>query len=83
MVYYFEPCVGDLLPWCCSLASEVVSALSEYLRSDLPMDMEGVRRGAPRLRHLHRTLGTACQGLHRYISTCLHAPVNFNVCIIV
>ncbi|XP_046873076.1 inositol polyphosphate phosphatase-like 1b isoform X1 [Hypomesus transpacificus] len=54
-----------------SLASEVVSALSEYLRSDLPMDMEGVRRGAPRLRHLHRTLGTACQGLHSEIDLTL------------
>uniref|UniRef100_A0A674C6N9 phosphatidylinositol-3,4,5-trisphosphate 5-phosphatase n=1 Tax=Salmo trutta TaxID=8032 RepID=A0A674C6N9_SALTR len=47
--------------------SEVVGLLSEYLRSELPLDVEGLRRGATGLRHLHHTLGTACQGLNSEI----------------
>uniref|UniRef100_A0A8C8C233 phosphatidylinositol-3,4,5-trisphosphate 5-phosphatase n=1 Tax=Oncorhynchus tshawytscha TaxID=74940 RepID=A0A8C8C233_ONCTS len=47
--------------------SEVVGLLSEYLRSELPLDVEGLRRGATGLRHLHQTLGTACQGLNSEI----------------
>uniref|UniRef100_A0A8C7UI91 phosphatidylinositol-3,4,5-trisphosphate 5-phosphatase n=1 Tax=Oncorhynchus mykiss TaxID=8022 RepID=A0A8C7UI91_ONCMY len=45
----------------------VVGLLSEYLRSELPLDVEGLRRGATGLRHLHQTLGTACQGLNSEI----------------
>uniref|UniRef100_A0A674C648 phosphatidylinositol-3,4,5-trisphosphate 5-phosphatase n=1 Tax=Salmo trutta TaxID=8032 RepID=A0A674C648_SALTR len=47
--------------------TEVVGLLSEYLRSELPLDVEGLRRGATGLRHLHHTLGTACQGLNSEI----------------
>lgn len=54
-----------------SVAGEMVGVLSEYLRSELPMDMEGLRRGAPGLRHLHRTLGVACQGLNSEIDLTL------------
>ncbi|XP_029515585.2 phosphatidylinositol 3,4,5-trisphosphate 5-phosphatase 2B-like [Oncorhynchus nerka] len=50
-----------------SMAGEVVGLLSEYLRSELPLDVEGLRRGATGLRHLHQTLGTACQGLNSEI----------------
>uniref|UniRef100_A0A8C8EHV0 phosphatidylinositol-3,4,5-trisphosphate 5-phosphatase n=1 Tax=Oncorhynchus tshawytscha TaxID=74940 RepID=A0A8C8EHV0_ONCTS len=49
------------------MAGEVVGLLSEYLRSELPLDVEGLRRGATGLRHLHQTLGTACQGLNSEI----------------
>uniref|UniRef100_A0A674C276 phosphatidylinositol-3,4,5-trisphosphate 5-phosphatase n=1 Tax=Salmo trutta TaxID=8032 RepID=A0A674C276_SALTR len=49
------------------MAGEVVGLLSEYLRSELPLDVEGLRRGATGLRHLHHTLGTACQGLNSEI----------------
>uniref|UniRef100_A0A674C729 phosphatidylinositol-3,4,5-trisphosphate 5-phosphatase n=1 Tax=Salmo trutta TaxID=8032 RepID=A0A674C729_SALTR len=50
-----------------SIAPPVVGLLSEYLRSELPLDVEGLRRGATGLRHLHHTLGTACQGLNSEI----------------
>uniref|UniRef100_A0A8C7M8G3 phosphatidylinositol-3,4,5-trisphosphate 5-phosphatase n=1 Tax=Oncorhynchus kisutch TaxID=8019 RepID=A0A8C7M8G3_ONCKI len=40
---------------------------SEYLCSELPLDVEGLRRGAKGLLHLHHTLGTACQGLNSEI----------------
>ncbi|KAK6298407.1 hypothetical protein J4Q44_G00314620 [Coregonus suidteri] len=50
-----------------SMAGEVVGLLSEYLCSELPLDVEGLRRGATGLRHLHQTLGTACQGLNSEI----------------
>uniref|UniRef100_A0A8C7FZ05 phosphatidylinositol-3,4,5-trisphosphate 5-phosphatase n=1 Tax=Oncorhynchus kisutch TaxID=8019 RepID=A0A8C7FZ05_ONCKI len=45
----------------------VVGLLSEYLCSELPLDVEGLRRGAKGLLHLHHTLGTACQGLNSEI----------------
>uniref|UniRef100_A0A3P8XET1 phosphatidylinositol-3,4,5-trisphosphate 5-phosphatase n=1 Tax=Esox lucius TaxID=8010 RepID=A0A3P8XET1_ESOLU len=48
-------------------AGEVIGVLNEYLRSEFPMDVEGLRRGATGLRHLHRTLGVACQGLNRWV----------------
>uniref|UniRef100_A0A673ZPL9 phosphatidylinositol-3,4,5-trisphosphate 5-phosphatase n=1 Tax=Salmo trutta TaxID=8032 RepID=A0A673ZPL9_SALTR len=50
-----------------SMAGEVVGLLSEYLCSELPLDVEGLRRGAKGLLHLHHTLGTACQGLNSEI----------------
>uniref|UniRef100_A0A3P8ZF05 phosphatidylinositol-3,4,5-trisphosphate 5-phosphatase n=1 Tax=Esox lucius TaxID=8010 RepID=A0A3P8ZF05_ESOLU len=50
-----------------SAAGEVIGVLNEYLRSEFPMDVEGLRRGATGLRHLHRTLGVACQGLNSEI----------------
>uniref|UniRef100_A0A8C7QXS9 phosphatidylinositol-3,4,5-trisphosphate 5-phosphatase n=1 Tax=Oncorhynchus mykiss TaxID=8022 RepID=A0A8C7QXS9_ONCMY len=49
------------------MAGEVVGLLSEYLCSELPLDVEGLRRGAKGLLHLHHTLGTACQGLNSEI----------------
>lgn len=48
-----------------SSADEVIGILSNYLLSELPLDIENVHRGAMTLRHLKCTLGTACQGLHR------------------
>uniref|UniRef100_A0A673ZPN4 phosphatidylinositol-3,4,5-trisphosphate 5-phosphatase n=1 Tax=Salmo trutta TaxID=8032 RepID=A0A673ZPN4_SALTR len=39
-----------------SMAGEVVGLLSEYLCSELPLDVEGLRRGAKGLLHLHHTL---------------------------
>uniref|UniRef100_A0A4W5NL16 phosphatidylinositol-3,4,5-trisphosphate 5-phosphatase n=1 Tax=Hucho hucho TaxID=62062 RepID=A0A4W5NL16_9TELE len=39
-----------------STAPPVVGLLSEYLCSELPLDVEGLRRGAKGLRHLHHTL---------------------------
>lgn len=49
----------------CSSADDVIGILSNYLLSELPLDIENVHRGAMTLRHLKCTLGTACQGLHR------------------
>uniref|UniRef100_A0A672ZQL9 phosphatidylinositol-3,4,5-trisphosphate 5-phosphatase n=1 Tax=Sphaeramia orbicularis TaxID=375764 RepID=A0A672ZQL9_9TELE len=48
-----------------SAASEVIGLLHDYLYSELPLDIENVRKGATSLCHLKRTLGTACQGLNR------------------
>lgn len=48
-----------------STAGEVIGILNDYLFSELPLDIENVHRGATTLHHLKRTLGTACQGLHR------------------
>lgn len=68
-----------LLLWCLfcpahSTAGEVIGLLNDYLFSELPLDIESVRKGATSLHHLKRTLGTACQGLHR--SVCLAFMVN-------
>lgn len=48
-----------------STAGEVIGILNDYLFSELPLDIENVHKGATTLHHLKRTLGTACQGLHR------------------
>lgn len=50
---------------CCSTADDVIGILSNYLLSELPLDIENVHQGALTLRHLKCTLGTACQSLHR------------------
>lgn len=55
----------------CSSADEVIGILSNYLLSELPLDIENVHRGAKTLRHLKCTLGTACQGLHSEIDQTL------------
>uniref|UniRef100_A0A6Q2YTK0 phosphatidylinositol-3,4,5-trisphosphate 5-phosphatase n=1 Tax=Esox lucius TaxID=8010 RepID=A0A6Q2YTK0_ESOLU len=52
---------------CAPSPAQVIGVLNEYLRSEFPMDVEGLRRGATGLRHLHRTLGVACQGLNRWV----------------
>lgn len=57
-----------------SMASEVVGLLTEYLRSELPQDLESLRRGGTGLRNLQRTLGTACEGLHRYRVSAILQP---------
>ncbi|XP_036403938.1 inositol polyphosphate phosphatase-like 1b [Megalops cyprinoides] len=54
-----------------SMASEVVGLLSEYLRNELPQDLEGLRRGGTGLRNLQRTLGVACEGLRSEIDLTL------------
>ncbi|KAL0974145.1 hypothetical protein UPYG_G00216220 [Umbra pygmaea] len=50
-----------------STSSELIGLLSDYLRSELPLDMEGLHRGATGLRLLHRTLNITCQGLNSEI----------------
>lgn len=50
-----------------STAGEVIGLLNDYLFSELPLDLESVHKGATSLHHLKRTLGTACQGLHRSV----------------
>ncbi|XP_030002215.1 inositol polyphosphate phosphatase-like 1b [Sphaeramia orbicularis] len=54
-----------------SAASEVIGLLHDYLYSELPLDIENVRKGATSLCHLKRTLGTACQGLNSEIDLTL------------
>ncbi|XP_064185266.1 inositol polyphosphate phosphatase-like 1b [Anguilla rostrata] len=54
-----------------SMANELVGLLSEYLRSELPQDLEGLRKGGTGLRNLQRTLGTACESLHSEIDLTL------------
>ncbi|KAM6953274.1 inositol polyphosphate phosphatase-like 1b [Aplochiton taeniatus] len=54
-----------------NVAVEVVGLLSEYLRSELPLDVEGLHRGATGLLHLQHTLGIACQGLNSEIELTL------------
>uniref|UniRef100_A0A8C6NJ13 phosphatidylinositol-3,4,5-trisphosphate 5-phosphatase n=1 Tax=Nothobranchius furzeri TaxID=105023 RepID=A0A8C6NJ13_NOTFU len=46
-------------------AGDVISLLNDYLFSELPLDIENMHKGATTLRHLKRTLVTACQGLNR------------------
>ncbi|KAJ8255100.1 hypothetical protein GJAV_G00200920 [Gymnothorax javanicus] len=54
-----------------SNASELVGLLSEYLRSEFPQDLEGLRRGGMGLRNLQRTLSVACENLHSEIDLTL------------
>ncbi|KAM3866527.1 inositol polyphosphate phosphatase-like 1b [Diretmus argenteus] len=54
-----------------SMAGEVIGLLSDYLFSELPLDIESVHKGATSLHHLQRTLGTACQGLNSEIDLTL------------
>ncbi|XP_065814823.1 inositol polyphosphate phosphatase-like 1b isoform X1 [Labrus bergylta] len=54
-----------------STAGEVIGLLNDYLFSELPLDIENVQKGATTLRHLKRTLGTACQGLNSEIDLTL------------
>lgn len=55
-----------------STAGEVIGLLNDYLFSELPLDIENVHNGATTLFHLKRTLGTACQGLNRLVSSCFY-----------
>ncbi|MBN3297493.1 SHP2B phosphatase, partial [Amia calva] len=50
-----------------SMVGDVIGLLSDYLRSELLLDLEGVRKGGSSLRFLNRTLGSACKGLHNEI----------------
>ncbi|XP_037531687.1 inositol polyphosphate phosphatase-like 1b [Nematolebias whitei] len=52
-------------------AGEVIGLLNNYLFSELPLDMENVHKGATTLRHLKRTLASACQGLNSEIDLTL------------
>lgn len=56
-----------------SAAGEVIGLLTDYLLSELPLDIENVHKGATTLRHLKRTLATACQGLNRSVTTNTHS----------
>lgn len=62
IIYKMSHCVFILFY---STAGEVLGILNNYLLSELPLDIENVRKGATTLHHLKCTLGTACQGLHR------------------
>nr|XP_054595188.1 inositol polyphosphate phosphatase-like 1b isoform X3 [Nothobranchius furzeri] len=52
-------------------AGDVISLLNDYLFSELPLDIENMHKGATTLRHLKRTLVTACQGLNSEIDLTL------------
>ncbi|XP_018589318.2 inositol polyphosphate phosphatase-like 1b isoform X1 [Scleropages formosus] len=54
-----------------SLASDMVVLLSDYLRSELPQDMEDLCKGSTELRSLQRTLSMACEGLRSEIDLTL------------
>ncbi|XP_054648241.1 inositol polyphosphate phosphatase-like 1b isoform X2 [Dunckerocampus dactyliophorus] len=54
-----------------STASDVIALLNDYFFSQLPLDIESVRKGATTLCHLKRTLGAACQGLNSEIDLTL------------
>ncbi|XP_056130218.1 inositol polyphosphate phosphatase-like 1b [Lampris incognitus] len=54
-----------------SMAGELIGLLSDYLRSELPLDIESLHKGSSSLHHLQRTLGTACQGLNSEIDLTL------------
>lgn len=54
-----------------SVCVEVVSLLSEYLRGDVCVDVEGLRRGGTNLQHLQRTLISVCHGLNSEIDQSL------------
>ncbi|XP_072251574.1 inositol polyphosphate phosphatase-like 1b isoform X1 [Leuresthes tenuis] len=52
-------------------AGEVICRLSDYLFSELPLDIENVHKGATTLCYLKRTLGAACQGLNSEVDQTL------------
>ncbi|KAG7268786.1 LOW QUALITY PROTEIN: hypothetical protein CRUP_018341 [Coryphaenoides rupestris] len=53
---------------------DVMGLLNDYLRNELPLDMESVFKGATCLRNLQHTLGTACHGLNSEIDLTLSNP---------
>uniref|UniRef100_A0A3B3R2H3 phosphatidylinositol-3,4,5-trisphosphate 5-phosphatase n=1 Tax=Paramormyrops kingsleyae TaxID=1676925 RepID=A0A3B3R2H3_9TELE len=53
-----------------SVASDMVALFSEYLRTELPQDMDSLRRGGTSLHSLQRILGSTCEGLRRYCIGC-------------
>lgn len=63
-----------------SVASEMVALLGEYLRSDVTLDLESLKKGGSGLHFLQRILCTACQKLHRYHS--FYGAVSSNTVII-
>uniref|UniRef100_A0A8C9WIU7 phosphatidylinositol-3,4,5-trisphosphate 5-phosphatase n=1 Tax=Scleropages formosus TaxID=113540 RepID=A0A8C9WIU7_SCLFO len=73
----FTACRSSPLPGC--LASDMVVLLSDYLRSELPQDMEDLCKGSTELRSLQRTLSMACEGLRRYVGP---PPHGCGVCIV-
>uniref|UniRef100_A0AAR2LEB1 phosphatidylinositol-3,4,5-trisphosphate 5-phosphatase n=1 Tax=Pygocentrus nattereri TaxID=42514 RepID=A0AAR2LEB1_PYGNA len=50
-----------------SVSSEMVALLSEYLRGDVALDLESLRKGGSGLHFLQRILSTACHRLHSEI----------------
>uniref|UniRef100_H3AZW7 phosphatidylinositol-3,4,5-trisphosphate 5-phosphatase n=1 Tax=Latimeria chalumnae TaxID=7897 RepID=H3AZW7_LATCH len=47
-----------------SSPSEFLGLLSEYLKTNLQLDLETMKSGTPKLWHLNKALGVACKGLH-------------------
>ncbi|XP_030622256.1 inositol polyphosphate phosphatase-like 1b [Chanos chanos] len=54
-----------------SAASEMAGLLTEYLRGEIMLDLESLRKGGTSLHQLQRVLNTACQGLHSEIDQTL------------
>nr|XP_023650754.1 phosphatidylinositol 3,4,5-trisphosphate 5-phosphatase 2B-like isoform X4 [Paramormyrops kingsleyae] len=54
-----------------SVASDMVALFSEYLRTELPQDMDSLRRGGTSLHSLQRILGSTCEGLRSEIDLTL------------
>ncbi|KAK1167505.1 phosphatidylinositol 3,4,5-trisphosphate 5-phosphatase 2B-like [Acipenser oxyrinchus oxyrinchus] len=52
-------------------ASDLIGLASEYLRTQLHLDLEGVRNGNSNLQHFSKALGAACGGLHSEIDLTL------------
>ncbi|MGH0187299.1 UNVERIFIED_CONTAM: hypothetical protein FKN15_024586 [Acipenser sinensis] len=60
-----------LCPCNYSGASDLIGLASEYLRTQLHLDLEGVRNGNSNLQHFSKALGAACGGLHSEIDLTL------------
>ncbi|XP_039622077.1 inositol polyphosphate phosphatase-like 1b [Polypterus senegalus] len=54
-----------------SMTSGMVSLVNEYLRTQLQLDLDGLRNGNPNLQHFNRALATACRSLHSEIDLTL------------
>uniref|UniRef100_A0A8C4SV03 phosphatidylinositol-3,4,5-trisphosphate 5-phosphatase n=1 Tax=Erpetoichthys calabaricus TaxID=27687 RepID=A0A8C4SV03_ERPCA len=54
-----------------SSTSGMVSLVNEYLRTQLQLDLDGLRNGNPNLQHFNRALATACRSLHSEIDLTL------------
>ncbi|XP_041076387.1 phosphatidylinositol 3,4,5-trisphosphate 5-phosphatase 2B-like [Polyodon spathula] len=52
-------------------ANNLIGLASEYLRTQLHLDLEGVRNGNSNLQHFNKALGAACGGLHSEIDLTL------------
>uniref|UniRef100_W5NDH9 phosphatidylinositol-3,4,5-trisphosphate 5-phosphatase n=1 Tax=Lepisosteus oculatus TaxID=7918 RepID=W5NDH9_LEPOC len=54
-----------------SVSRDVIGPLSEYLRNEMLLDLDGLRKGGSSLLFFNRTLSSACQGLHSEIDLTL------------